>query len=98
MAAAEVVMYLTPWCPYCRSAEALFKRKAVEYERIDVSGDRETRSWLHAETGRTSVPQIFVNGVSVGGFDNINALESDGKLDAMLAISKPSSDSSAASD
>ena len=96
MAVAEVVMYLTPWCPYCRAADVLLKRKAIDYERIGVSGDRETRSWLCAETGRTSVPQIFINGVAVGGFDDINALDREGKLDAMLAISKPPSGSSAA--
>lgn len=84
-AAAEVVVYTTDWCPYCRAAEALLQRKQVDYQRIDVSGDRETRRWLLEATGQRTVPQIFINGVSVGGFDDINALDRAGQLDPMLA-------------
>ncbi len=83
---AKVVVYLTPWCPYCRAAEALFARKSVEYERIDVTGDRKTRAWLRERTGQTSVPQIFVNDQLLGGFDDINALDRAGQLDPLLAV------------
>ena len=82
---AIVVMYQTPWCPYCRAADALLTRKGVPFRSIDVSGDRETRRWLIEKTGRTSVPQIFINGEPVGGFDDINALDRAGRLDAMLS-------------
>ncbi len=78
-------MYLTPWCPYCRAADALLQRKNVAYEAIDVSGDREKRAWLAKTTGQTSVPQIFIGGQAVGGFDDINLLDSRGELDALLA-------------
>lgn len=84
-AGAVVVMYLTPWCSYCRAADALLQRKGIAYRRIDVSGDRETRAWLREATGRTSVPQIFINGQPVGGFDDINALDKRGELDVLLA-------------
>lgn len=84
MAAAEVVVYLTPWCGYCRAAEALLQKKRVDYNRIDVSGDVETRQWLRERTGQRTVPQIFINNESIGGFSELSALERSGQLDAKL--------------
>ena len=87
-AAAEVVIYSTAWCGYCRAAEALLRRKNVAFQRIDVAGDPETRRWLRETTGRRTVPQIFINGVPIGGFDEISALDRAGELDSMLAEPK----------
>jgi len=87
--AAEVVVYTTDWCPYCRAAEALLGRKGVAFRRVDVSGKHEIRSWLVEATGQRTVPQIFINGQPVGGFDDINALDHGGRLDAMLATPPP---------
>lgn len=87
--AAEVVVYATRWCGYCRAAEALLADKDVPYRRVDVGGDAETRRWLLEVTGRRTVPQIFINGKPVGGYDDINALDRAGKLDAMLAADSP---------
>jgi glutaredoxin 3 len=83
---AQIKMYTTPWCGYCTAAKRLFSQKGIEYEDIDVMGDREKRAWLVKVTGRTSVPQIFIDGVAVGGFDDINALDRKGELDTMLGI------------
>jgi glutaredoxin 3 len=82
---AEVVVYVTDYCPYCVRAKGLLSRKGVAFTEIDVSGDDELRAWLVKTTGRRTVPQIFIDGVPVGGSDDLHALDRAGKLDAMLS-------------
>ena len=83
---APVEIYTTRWCPYCLMAKALLRRKGVNYTEIDLSGHRERRSeMIQRANGRTTVPQIFVGPVHVGGSDDLHALERAGKLDALLA-------------
>jgi glutaredoxin 3 len=81
---AKVVMYRTRYCPYCVSAARLFQRKGVEVTEIDVSGDTECRRWLIETTGMRTVPQIFINGRSVHGFQDVAALDRRGLLDQLL--------------
>lgn len=81
---ATVVIYTTAFCSYCVRAKALLSRKGVEFQEIDVSRNREKRRWLADVTGQETVPQIFINGVSVGGCDDIHDLDRQGKLDPML--------------
>lgn len=81
---ADVQMYKTSYCPYCVRAAALLKRKGVAYREIDVSHDDATREWLVEATGQRTVPQIFINGQSIGGCDELHALERAGRLDALL--------------
>ena len=81
---AHVKIFTTPWCPYCIQAKRLLDRKGVAYENIDVSYDREMRAKLAQTTGRTSVPQIFINGQGIGGYDDMNALDRRGELDPLL--------------
>ncbi len=81
---AQVVMYRTRFCPYCMRAAMLLKGKGVAVEEIDVSNDPETRERLLRETGSHTVPQIFINGASVGGFDDIATLDRRGALDPLL--------------
>ncbi len=83
--AAEVKMYGTRWCPYCVRARLLLDEKGVPYEDIRVDGDWDARRWLMEASGRHTVPQIFINGTPIGGFDELYALERTGKLDALLA-------------
>lgn len=82
---AEVVIYLTPWCPYCVMARRLLDRRGVAFEAFDVSANSEAREWLRANTGQRTVPQIFIKGRSIGGFDELSALERSGGLDEALA-------------
>ena len=83
---APVEIYTTRWCPYCLMAKALLRRKGVNYTEIDLSGHRERRSeMIQRANGRTTVPQIFVGPVHVGGSDDLHALERAGKLNALLA-------------
>ncbi len=93
MKPAEVVMYRTPFCPYCTRAEALLARKGASVREVDVSDEPETRRWLIEATKQRTVPQIFINGVSVGGFDDIAALDRRGILEQLLSeaprVSRP---------
>jgi glutaredoxin 3 len=83
----KVTMYSTPYCPYCVMARRLLTQKGVPFEDIDVTGDTEKRRWLVEATGRRTVPQIFVDGRSYGGFDDIAALDRRGQLDHVLGLS-----------
>jgi glutaredoxin 3 len=93
---ADVVIFRTPFCPYCTWAARLFERKGVAVREIDVSGNQDCRDWLFAETGMRTVPQIFINGRSVRGFEDVAALEKQGELDRLLR-EPPSNDSVLAS-
>jgi len=78
-------MYRTPYCPYCVRAKMFLERKGVAFTEIDVTGDWERRAWLARVTGRRTVPQIFINGTPIGGFDDMALLERQGKFDPLLA-------------
>lgn len=83
---AKVEVYSTQVCPYCVRAKSLLDAKDVDFEEIDVTGDDEARIALVAKAGgRRTVPQIFINGQSIGGYDDLRALEESGRLDQMLA-------------
>jgi len=83
---AKVVMYSTAVCPYCIRAEHLLHSKGVsEIEKIRVDLQPELRIEMIEKTGRRTVPQIFINGKHVGGFDDLASLNHAGKLDALLA-------------
>ena len=82
---ADVTIYVTSYCPYCTRAKALLTRKGVSFTEIDVGNDPAKRAWLAEQTGMRTVPQVFINGRSVGGSDDIHALDRAGKLDPMLA-------------
>jgi len=82
---APVEIYTTPYCPFCVDAKALLKKKNVDFTEIDVSRDRELRvKMIHRANGRTTVPQIFIGAVHVGGCDDLYELEGEGKLDPLL--------------
>lgn len=86
---AEVVMYRTPFCGYCVRAQMLLDGKGIPFRQIDVSRDFETRRWLVQATGRSTVPQIFINGRPVGGYDDLRELDRTGELDRLLSESPP---------
>lgn len=84
---AKVEMYTTMWCGYCARARGLLNRKGVAFEDIDVEADSSKRDeMLQRANGRTTVPQIFIDGVHVGGSDDLMALDHAGKLDALLGL------------
>jgi glutaredoxin 3 len=88
---AHVKIYTRQWCGYCTAAERLLKSKGVEFENIDCTGDQDKRKWLVEVTGRTTVPQVFIDGRAIGGYDDLRVLERSGELDKLLAGSPPAS-------
>jgi len=81
---AKVEIYTTPTCPYCHAAKALLSEKGVSYEEITVL-DPDLRAAMTARAnGRRTVPQIFVGETHLGGYDDMAALDRQGKLDPLL--------------
>lgn len=81
----KVTIYTTPFCGYCRAAKGLLTRKGVAFEEIDVAGDPALRRTMtDRANGRTTVPQVFIGEIHVGGSDDLHALERAGKLDPLL--------------
>ena len=72
-------------CVYCMAARTLFTRKGVPFRDIIVSGDPDQLALMRERSGRDSVPQVFIDGEHVGGFDEVDALEKSGRLDKLLA-------------
>jgi len=82
----EIIIYTTNYCPYCVRAKDLLARKGQNFTEIDVTGDDAARIALVEKAGgRKTVPQIFINGKHIGGFDDLNALDKQGGLDPLLA-------------
>ncbi|MGZ3619199.1 MAG: glutaredoxin 3 [Candidatus Binataceae bacterium] len=83
---AKVEVYTTAYCPYCTRAKSLLKSKGVAFEEIDVSGNSVLREkMIELSGGRRTVPEIFINGKIVGGYDELRALEAEGRLDPLLS-------------
>jgi len=83
--AARVEIYTTPWCGYCARAKALLARKGVAFEEIDVEfGGAKRAEMVERAGGRSTVPQIFIDGRHIGGSDDLHALEARGGLDPLL--------------
>jgi glutaredoxin 3 len=82
----KVEIYTTPFCPYCDRARALLARKGADFEEVDAPhGSAARRSAIERSGGRSTVPQIFIDGHAIGGSDELSALDRAGRLDALLA-------------
>lgn len=82
---AKVVVYTTAFCGYCARAKALLEAKGVAFEEIDVTFSPDKRAEMKARAnGRSTVPQIWINGQHIGGSDDLLALDAAGKLDRLL--------------
>jgi glutaredoxin 3 len=81
-----VLIYRTEHCPYCHRAEALLKARGVTaIETIRIDTDPARRDEMIERTGRRTVPQIFIGTTHVGGFDDLSALDRQGRLIPLLA-------------
>ena len=89
----HVVMYTTAVCPYCVRAKVLLQRKGVDYEERRIEGSRELMREMLERSQRRTVPQIFIDDLHVGGFDDLADLDMEGRLDELLGVTE-----SAASD
>ena len=81
----SIVIYESSWCGFCRAAKRLLKKKGWDFESRNVDGNAPLRAEMTERAGRTSVPQIWFGETHVGGYDDLAALESDGKLDTLYA-------------
>lgn len=83
---ARIEIYTIPFCPYCDRAKALLGRKGVPFEEIDApTGSAARKAAIERSGGKSTVPQVFIDGRAIGGSDDLAALERAGKLDALLA-------------
>ena len=81
---SEIEIYTQPWCPYCARAVNLFTAKGVLFREIDAPNGSAERAESNRRSGRSTVPQIFIDGQHIGGCDDLMALERAGKLDPLL--------------
>ncbi len=84
---AEIIIYTADYCPYCKAAQEFLKSKGVQYQAIDVTHDQEKRLDIAQRSGQKTVPQIFVNGKSIGGYSDLKALDEKKELDKILGLS-----------
>jgi len=80
----QVKMYTTRFCPYCMAARSLLEEKGVGFQDIAVDGQAELRREMVELSGRNTVPQIWIGDQHIGGFDDLNLLNRQGKLDQIL--------------
>ena len=80
----KIEIYTTRTCGYCRRAKALLASKGLTYEEHDATSSTVLREEAYRRSGRMTVPQIFIDGVSVGGSDELAALDRAGELDRLL--------------
>jgi glutaredoxin 3 len=82
----RIILYTTPFCGYCNAAKRLLRGKGLDFEEVDVSFDADRRAeMIERAQGLRTVPQIFIHGRHVGGYDELAELEREGKLEAWLA-------------
>ncbi len=81
---AEIEIYTQPFCPYCSRALKLLESKGVAFKEIEAPGGSPARVEARERSGRTSVPQVFIDGKHIGGCDDLVALDRKGGLDPLL--------------
>lgn len=83
---AKIEIYTKAFCPYCTRAKALLDSKGVSYEEFDITmGGAQRQEMIQRANGRTTVPQVFIDGQHIGGSDDLAALDRRGGLDPLLA-------------
>ena len=83
---ANVVIYSTGTCPFCVRARNLLEKKGVSFTEIRVDLEPERRPEMEKLSGRTSVPQVFIDDYHVGGFDDLSEMDMDDELDSRLGL------------
>ena len=82
----HIEIYTKNWCPYCHAAKALLNDEGLAFEDIDVTDDGQREQEMVRRSKRRTVPQIFIGGVHVGGFDDLHALQVNGELDRVVGM------------
>ena len=81
---ANVEIYTQETCPYCHRAKALLSSKGVSFQELPIDGNAAKREEMIKRSGRTTVPQIFIDAQHIGGCDDLYALDARGGLDPLL--------------
>ncbi len=82
---SKIEIYTQPGCPFCQKAVSLLNSKGIQFTQINApKGSQEREESIKRSGGKTTVPQIFINGQSIGGCDDLLKLEDSGKLDSLL--------------
>jgi len=81
---AKIIIYSGKSCPFCVRAKQLLERKGAKFEEILVQDQETKEEMMKKSGGRMSVPQIFIDDKHIGGFDDLHALDVEGKLDDLL--------------
>lgn len=82
---ARIEIYTKAWCPYCTRAKRLLSSKDAAFEEVDITmGGPKRAEMIDRAGGRTTVPQVFIDGRHIGGSDDLAALDAEGQLDALL--------------
>ncbi|MEE8113322.1 MAG: glutaredoxin 3 [Nitrososphaerales archaeon] len=82
----KIIVYTKEICPFCKYAKALLRSKGVDFEEIDIGIDEALQEKIWQLSGRKTVPQIFVDGRPVGGFEELRELDASGELEKILDI------------
>jgi len=82
---AQVTIYIRSWCSFCAHAKSLLDGKGIKYQQIDIEEQPEKRDEMIDLSGRTSVPQVFINQQSIGGCDDLYALDASGELESLIS-------------
>ncbi len=82
----DLEIYTKEWCPYCAKAKALLKSKGLSYQEVNITSDEALQQEMVTRSGRRTVPQIFLDGESVGGYDDLANFNATGELDRRLGI------------
>ncbi len=80
----KVTIYTTTYCGYCSAAKKLLEKQKLAFTEIDVTTDASKRTWLVEKTGQRTVPQIFFDDISIGGFTDLSEIISKNKLLSLL--------------
>jgi len=80
----KIVIYTTRICPYCVRAKHLLQRKGIDFDEIRIDLDHDQMKTMIERSRRQTVPQIFIDEIHVGGFDDLARLDARGELDPML--------------
>ena len=86
MSQPEIVMYSSRFCPFCVRAKALFTKKKLQFEEILIDQQPDIRRKMMVESGRHTVPQIWIGDSHIGGCDELLALEKEDKLEGILVV------------
>lgn len=81
---ANIEIYTKATCPFCHRAKALLQSKGAQFNEIAIDNDPKKREEMIERSGRTTVPQIFIDGQHIGGCDDLHALDANGGLDPLL--------------